>query len=109
MNHHACPHLRSGEECKPHQRIPVWKRIAFSTFGVLLVVWWPVANRLQAGATIEQVETVLFGTGLLFLVSGIGSVILTSSMHEDHEFKYFLSGAGLPGVTIALAYLPQVI
>ena len=51
----------------------------------------------------------IFGTGVLFLVIGVGSWLLTAAMHEDHEFKYFLSGAGLPGICIALVSLPQVI
>ena len=87
----------------------MWKRILFSAFGVLLVIWWPIANRVRAGAGIQEVEAVIFGTGVLFVVIGVGSWALAASMHEDHEFKYFLSGAGLPGLCIAFVSLPQVL
>lgn len=104
-----CDRLSPGQECKPHPRIPFLKRILFSAFGVLLVIWWPIANRVKAGAGIQEVEAVIFGTGILFLVIGVGSLALTASMHEDHEFKYFLSGAGLPGICIGVVSLPQVV
>jgi hypothetical protein len=109
MPEHRCDRLRPDQVCKPHLRIPIWKRILFSAVGVLLVVWWPVANRIKAGAGIQEVESVIFGTGILFLVVGVGSCALAASMHEDHEIKYFFSGAGLPALLIGLVYLPQVL
>jgi len=105
----SCDRLSPGQVCQPHSRIPVWKRFLFSAFGVLLVIWWPIANRVRAGAGIQEVEAVILTTGVLFLVIGVGSWLLTAAMHEDHEFKYFLSGAGLPGICIALVSLPQVL
>src|SRR5712691_1896 len=69
----SCDRLSPRQVCQPHSRIPVWKRFLFSAFGVLLVIWWPIANRVRAGAGIQEVEAVIFGTGVLFLVIGVGS------------------------------------
>jgi hypothetical protein len=109
MPEHRCDRLRAGQVCKPHLRIPIWKRLLFSAAGVLVVVWWPVANRVKAGAGIQEVQSFIFGTGILFLVVGVASCAMAAAMHEDHETKYFLSGAGLPAALIGLVYLPQVL
>lgn len=75
----------------------------------MLVIWLPIANRVKAGAGISEVETVIFGTGVLFLVIGVGSWLMAASTHEDHEYKYFILGAGLPGFCIGLVSLPQLL
>jgi len=104
-----CDRLRPGEVCHPHRHIPVWRRIIASGFGALMVTAGPIAARVQAGAGIQEVQAVIFGAGLLFVLAGVGGVTMASMMDEDHLYKYFFTGTEFPGIALAISLAAQLL
>lgn len=74
-----------------------------------MVTAGPLTARIQAGAGIQEVQTVIFGAGLLFVLAGVGGITMASMMDEDHLYKYFFMGTEFPGIALAISLVPQLL
>jgi hypothetical protein len=109
MARELCDRLGPGQVCEPHLHIAIGRRLIGAGLGVVAVLWLPLFNRLKAGAGIHEVQAVITGTGIVFLIIAGMSVVVSVCMDEDHFLKYLLSGAGIPAFFLGIISLAQVV